>query len=575
MLNPNRFVACATLFGIAGLIGALHAQGRGGSEWTTSGYDAQRTGWVRTDPRISPQAMIKPGDFGAFKFLWKLKLEHDPKAATTLTPPVLLDRIIGFRGFKSVAFVATASETVHAIDYDFGTPLWKYHINYTASLPPVTIGTADCPAGLTAALSRPTPFAIPAAGGRGGGGGGGGAQSGGGVGEPGRGSVTLANAGRGRGGPLAPAAPGAPPANAGAAPAAAGAAPGSAAAAAGNQPGGLPGGARQGGAGGGGGGGGRGGGFQPGGDAAYVVGSDGYLHALNVQNGWDNMTPALFIPSNTRASGLIVASSDAGAVAYAATLRKCGSQPDAVWAMDLADAQKPVTAFKVGDATITGGAGPSIGHDGTVFIATAAGPAAQSSTLFALEAKTLKQKEAAKVPDAAFSSSPLVFTWKDKDAVLVAGGGKIYVFDPAALAAGPIATSAPFGTPAFEIGSLASWTDVAGVRWIAAASPRGIVAFKLTEQGGKPAFEMGWTSPEIAAPLPPLVVNGVLFAASSGTRALPGVLFALDAATGKQLWTSGRAITSTIRGGLSAGGGTVFVPGSDSTLYAFGFEIEK
>jgi outer membrane protein assembly factor BamB len=53
------------------------------------------------------------------------------------------------------------------------------------------------------------------------------------------------------------------------------------------------------------------------------------------------------------------------------------------------------------------------------------------------------------------------------------------------------------------------------------------------------------------------------------------VLYALDAATGKQLWTSGRAITSTIRGGLTAGAGTVFVPGSDSTLYAFGFEIEK
>jgi outer membrane protein assembly factor BamB len=287
------------------------------------------------------------------------------------------------------------------------------------------------------------------------------------------------------------------------------------------------------------------------------------------------MTPALFVPSNTRATGLIVASSDAGAVAYAATIRRCGSQPDAVWAMDLADAQKPVTAFKVGDATIAGAAGPSIGRDGTVYIATAAGTAAQSSSLFALEPKTLKEKGAARVAGAAFTSSPLVFTWKDKDAVLVAGGGKIYAFDPAALAGGPIATSPAFGTADFEIGALASWTDAAGVRWVAAAAPRGIVTFKLTEQGGTPAFQAGWTSPEIAAPLPPLVVNGVLFAASTGTRAVPGVLYALDAATGKQLWTSGRAITSTIRGGLSAGGGTVFVPGSDSTLYAFGFEIEK
>ena len=38
------------------LIGS-HAQGRGGSEWTTGGYDAQRTASIRTDPRIS-----RPGD---------------------------------------------------------------------------------------------------------------------------------------------------------------------------------------------------------------------------------------------------------------------------------------------------------------------------------------------------------------------------------------------------------------------------------------------------------------------------------------------------------------------------------
>ncbi len=83
------------------------------------------------------QAMQKPGEFGPFKFLWKLKLEYEPKAATALTQPILLDRIIGFRGFKSIAFVGTQSETVHAIDIDLGTPLWKYHINYSASPPPM------------------------------------------------------------------------------------------------------------------------------------------------------------------------------------------------------------------------------------------------------------------------------------------------------------------------------------------------------------------------------------------------------------------------------------------------------
>ena len=89
------------------------------------------------------------------------------------------------------------------------------------------------------------------------------------------------------------------------------------------------------------GGGGGGAGPAPGApDAAYVVGSDGYLHALNVQNGWDNMTPALFLPANTRATGLIVANDETAAVVYAATTNGCGSQPDGVWAMDLPDARK-------------------------------------------------------------------------------------------------------------------------------------------------------------------------------------------------------------------------------------------
>src|SRR5262249_12959706 len=131
------------------------------------------------------------------------------------------------------------------------------------------------------------------------------------------------------------------------APAPAGAAvPGSAAAAAGVVPGALPAGARAGGPGGGFGpfGGGP---FVPGRDAAYVVGSDGYFHGLNVQNGWDSMTPALFLPANTRAMGLIIAvGNDGEAVAYATTTHGCGSQPDAVWAMDLASPQKTVVAFK-------------------------------------------------------------------------------------------------------------------------------------------------------------------------------------------------------------------------------------
>jgi hypothetical protein len=535
------------------------AQGRGAVEWTTTNFDAQRTASLRTDPRISVETLQKPAAFGPFKFLWKIKLEYEPDAPAALTQPILLDRLIGFRGFKSIAFVATASETVHAIDVDLGVPLWKYHINYSASLPPVRGLSADCPGGLSAALSRPTAIAPSAIGG-GGFGGGRGGRSGGGVGEPGQGSITLATAGRGRG-----TAPGTAPSTAVGAP---GTVPGSAAAAAGAAPGGLPAGARAGGPG--------GGSFVAGADAAYVVGSDGYLHALNVQNGWDNMTPALFLPANTRATGLIVATTaDGSAAAYATTTHGCGSQPDGVWAMDLASAQKSVAAFQVKEASIAGNAGPSFGRDGIVYVATTDGTSSMSNTIFALEPKTLKVKTSATVAKARFGSSPLVIQSKNTERLIAAGGGKLMLFESGSLAGGPIATSPAYAGADVDGSALASWEDAQGVRWIAASSPRGIVAMKIGDQSGRPSFLTGWTSRDIPSPLSPIVVNGVLFAASRGTRTVPAVLYAMEAATGKELWNSGKMISSQVRGGLSAGQGNVYVPGTDGTLYAFGFDIAK
>jgi outer membrane protein assembly factor BamB len=545
----------------------LYAQGRGGVEWTTSGYDAQRTASIRNDPRLSVQTLQKPGEFGPFKFLWKLKLEPDPKAPTALTQPILLDRIIGFRGFKSIAFVGTQSETVHAIDIDMGVPLWKYHINYTASPPPVLNVTNECPGGLQSAASRPTAIAPPAPGAAAGGGFGRGGRSGGGVGEPGKGAITLATAGQGRGGASNPAGT----AGRGRAGAPAGTVPGSAAAAAGNTPGGLPPGAR--GAGGGGFGGGS---FVPGGDAAYVVGNDGYLHALNVQNGADLMPATLFLPANTRATGLLIATDPDGvATAYAATTHGCGSQPDAVWAMELGGEKKDIVAFQTKGATIAGSAGPSIGRDGTVYVATAAGPPPLSSSIVALEPRTLKQKAIATVPDAGFTSSPVVLQLNDKEVLAAAGKGKLYLFDPSALSSGPMATAALPGTEKLETGALSSWLDAQNVRWIAAPSAHGVVAFKIVDADGKTSIQPGWTSRDIASPLSPLFVNGVLFAASSGTKLAPSVLYAIDASNGKDLWNSGRTIATSVKSGLAAGQGNVYVPGADGTLYAFGFAIEK
>ena len=78
--------------------------------------------------------------------------------------------------------------------------------------------------------------------------------------------------------------------------------------------------------------------------------------------------------------------------------------------------------------------------------------------------------------------------------------------------------------------------------------------------------------------LVPAEKSGVVFTVSSGEfraqPSSPAVLYALDATTGKELWNSGTAMTSSARGGLSGGGGQVYVGTNDGTLYAFGFPME-
>jgi outer membrane protein assembly factor BamB len=117
-----------------------------------------------------------------------------------------------------------------------------------------------------------------------------------------------------------------------------------------------------------------------------------------------------------------------------------------------------------------------------------------------------------------------------------------------------------------------------------------IVAFKLTDQGGKIALERSWASRAMVAPLTPVVFNGTVFAVASGERrsladakltaaqraqrSVPAILYALDSATGKELWNSGRTITSFARAGLSASAGQVYLVTFDNTLYAFGIPME-
>ena len=96
----------------------LNAQFRS-SDWVTSGFDAQRTAWQRGDTRLTKTAVQK----GEFKFLWQAKFDNEARQLNSLTEPVLQDLLIGYRGFKTLAFVGGSNDRLFAIDTDLAKPV--------------------------------------------------------------------------------------------------------------------------------------------------------------------------------------------------------------------------------------------------------------------------------------------------------------------------------------------------------------------------------------------------------------------------------------------------------------------
>jgi outer membrane protein assembly factor BamB len=580
-IRENRGLSLlgAALGGIFVSVALVQTQGRGGGEWTTAGSDAQRTGWVRSDARLTREAVAK----GEFQFLWKHRFDNEVRQLNSLTQPVLLDRLIGFRGFKALGFVGGSADRIFAIDTDLARPYWTAHLNYTATTGGPPPSSWACPGGLIATPTRRTVLAVSAF--AGGGGGGRGGRSGSAVGEPGRGAAVLAQMataqaqGRGRGAAAAPPQP--QPAgrvNAATAP--------------------IP---------------------FGGVDPVYAVGSDGYLHTLLSSNGADSERAIPFLPPSSKPSALIFVDG----VVYASTSEGCGAAPNAVWALDLAaeGADRKAVSWQTGGPSVAGSSGPAFGTDGTLYVALSASsdprkaagatndrPDRYANAVVALDRRTLTVKDWFTADGADFNASPIVIRYKDKDLVAAtANDGRLYLLDGASLGGSdhktPLFATAKFSKPGAGT-ALATW-ESENTRWILATASGvppaslklaangpvvsgAVVAFKLADQGGKITLEPGWVSRDMTAPLAPIVVNGMVFAASSGefrgagglaaseraARSVPAVLYALDAATGKTIWSSGRTMTSFARSGLAAGAGQVYVVTYDNTLYAFGIPME-
>jgi outer membrane protein assembly factor BamB len=158
-------------------------------------------------------------------------------------------------------------------------------------------------------------------------------------------------------------------------------------------------------------------------------------------------------------------------------------------------------------------------------------------------------------------------------------------------------------------GSMATWEDSKGTRWVLTpfwgpVHPKfqvpvthgpvkdgAVVAFKVEEKNGKLSLVPAWISRNMDRAEPPVIANGVVYAYGNGENteqaysdrglddASPlrikasthAVVYALDAETGQELYSSGDQIASFAHfAGLSIANGQLYLGTFDSILYCFG-----
>jgi outer membrane protein assembly factor BamB len=350
----------------------------------------------------------------------------------------------------------------------------------------------------------------------------------------------------------------------------------------------------------------------------YAVSSNGMVYTLNPQTGDDLRPPVEFLPPNAKAIGSIVVD----ATLYAGTADSCGGAANGVWAIQLGSDAMTVSTWETRGGSVAGTAGPTFATNGALSVATEDGAYSSSSAsstfsdaVVTLDPRTLTPEGWFTPGRSAFTASPVAFRFHDRDLIVAANSdGRLYVLDAASPGGAdhrtPLSRTPPYAGPAagFTAGALTSSEDADGTRWVLAPtggpihadtkfpSTNGpvthgaIVAYRVVDEHGTATLQPSWVSRDMISPVPPTIVNGVVFALASGEDrgadgqmsaakraqlSKPAILYALDAATGRELWTSGTAITSFVHAvGPSAGDGQVYVVTYDGTIYAFGIPLE-
>lgn len=353
-----------------------------------------------------------------------------------------------------------------------------------------------------------------------------------------------------------------------------------------------------------------------------MLSPDGKLRPLNVDDSSDLRPPLDFLPGGMTAAHVNMSET----IVYALA-RKCGDAASSVFAINLADPQPKPMEFK-GAAPLQNATGAVLNSAGTtLFVSTGSGaPGADShpNSLLAIDAKDLSLKDYAALPESAGKDEtgmnltiPVVFSVKSRELVATAGkDGRIYLFDAAAIGGSdhktPLAKSDEVtkanGKDADKgiWSRLTTWEGTDGTRFLLATvwgpvasglpapaegkKPRdgALVAFKVVEENGTFKLVPAWTSQGLKSPDAPVVAQGVVFALENGkykrkvksgklelspAGSARAVLYALDGATGKQIWLGETTAAGSLTG-LTVANSRIYFTTVDNTVQVFGKYLE-
>jgi outer membrane protein assembly factor BamB len=363
----------------------------------------------------------------------------------------------------------------------------------------------------------------------------------------------------------------------------------------------------------------------------YVSTSDGKLRGLSLENGEDRMAPVDFTSPFSRNWSLNLVDG----VIYSSTGRGCGGAMAHFIAFDLKDPSRHVTEYYTSSGRPSGAwgrGGVVIGPKG-IYAQTADGPydpaaGKFSHTVMAMSLRNFRLLDSYTPSNWPYleekdldigSASPALFPFQKW--TLLASAGKesvIYLLDADSLGGAdhhtPLYQSPRWGNDeAFHDnrgvwGAMTTWQDAQGRRWLlspmAGPPSKGAPAFKYSygspDRGSIMAFEVRldpdkntpmlvptWISRDMHSPDPPVIANGVVYALQTGKNttesrtagkmgsvpATNAVLYALDAETGQQLYSSEKLIDSwTHFSEPVVAGGRVYVSTWDGRVYAFGLK---